>query len=62
VTIDEVRRTSIGERLDGLLVDVERYQADAFDAGDIDDAVRWYTIAAALRGTLAMLNAGGDNP
>lgn len=46
---ERLRRSSIVDRLDGLIVSAERYQRDAFDDARPSDAVRWFELAGRLK-------------
>lgn len=56
-TVDQLRRQSVADRLEHIRTTAERYQDEAFDNAEPDEAVRWHVIAAALRGVIAMLEA-----
>ena len=52
----EIRRQVILDRLESVMTDAERYNDEAFDADEIDDATYWHLLAAAVRATIVMLN------
>jgi hypothetical protein len=58
----EVRHQVVLDRLEGIMVDAERYTAEAFEAGDVDDATYWYVLAQSMRSTIVMLNTLDESP
>jgi hypothetical protein len=46
---EAIRRTIVLDRLDSIVADVERWKDDAWEFGVIDEATRWFELAATVR-------------